>query len=312
MISKINGRNPSSPNTPTHTVPPRLSVSTIDPAITRTSSPRLSISAQEPSASPFRRHSEAPLDQWRPRPGPLSPFSTLRSPGASEGESYLHHRGSYDHNVFSEVDYGAEDASMREPFHRGRSPAGSDEIHLTSMAGQKRRASSPPSEAPREERLPSTGHGELLHRRSSQALIPPASPMQRRGTANPDSLPSAYSSLGKRPSLGSSLAFSAASSMTSYNSDQVFSPGSQSLSAEAENSISPFGVSRSLDPSPRASLSHRPGPAEHEHQFPSPMMSAENIHFARHGSISGPLPTPRLCECCPKKPKKFDTEAELR
>jgi len=52
--------------------------------------------------------------------------------------------------------------------------------------------------------------------------------------------------------------------------------------------------------------------AEHEQPFPGRMMSSESIHFARQGSISSQLPTPRLCECCPKKPKKFDTEAELR
>jgi hypothetical protein len=41
-------------------------------------------------------------------------------------------------------------------------------------------------------------------------------------------------------------------------------------------------------------------------------MSTDSVLHSRQNSVSGRLPTGLICECCPKKPKKFETEEELR
>jgi hypothetical protein len=41
-------------------------------------------------------------------------------------------------------------------------------------------------------------------------------------------------------------------------------------------------------------------------------MSTDTTLHPRHNSMVTRIPGAYICECCPKKPKKFDSEDELR
>lgn len=191
------------------------------------------------------------------------------------------------------------------------------EEYQAGKAGQKRRASSPPSEAGREDRpTPAAGGSnanDLYHRRSAQMLVSRNSPVSRFQVAH-GSLSSASSLSQRTASFASSYGFSAASSVTSYGGEQRLSPSALSP-AEAElGPVSPYAASRSLNPSPRGSLSrqhHQRGLSENEHPQLR-KMSTDSMLPSRQGSVSNRLPGAYICECCPKKPKKFDSEEELR
>ncbi|KAL1612391.1 hypothetical protein SLS60_000617 [Paraconiothyrium brasiliense] len=343
LLSKIGG-----PNTPTRSTAPSL------PAPSQESAPNAHTSFNKlngqlkPLSVPDRLQQpslDSPVSRWPPS-GAVSPgFSGFRSPVFDSGSADAHprrfgsistpglddtssvHRGSYDHSMFTESEFGVEENGMRDLNINDRSPAGSDEYHQGLKGGLKRRASSPPSEAAREDRPTAGGNTDLYHRRSAQMLVsrnaPPATntaryPTISHGSQNQGSL-SSVSSLGQRTaSFASSFGFSAASSLTSYSGDQRLSPSALSPSAEAElGPVSPYAASRSLNPSPRGSLSrphHQRGLSENEHpQIHSVRkMSTDSILHSRQNSIGGRIVGSYICECCPKKPKKFDSEEELR
>ncbi|KAF2013798.1 hypothetical protein BU24DRAFT_349564 [Aaosphaeria arxii CBS 175.79] len=337
LLSKIGG--PNTPNTPTRTTAP----------------PLLSVSAQEAGTTPFSKLNgqlkplsvpdrlnpslDSPISTSRwPPSGAISPaFSGFRSPvyepnSAVEPQqrrygsvstpgtldeisvSSTHPRGSYDHSIFSDPDFHMEESAMRDLNINDRT--GSEEYQGCKV-GSKRRASSPPSEAAREDRPIAGGNPEssLYHRRSAQMLVSRNSPVSRF-PANQGSHSTA-SSLSQRTASfpSSSYGISQASSLTSYSGDQRLSPSALSPSAEADLvPVSPYAANRSLNPSPRASLSrphHHRGLSEHEHSQ-SRKMSTDSILQSRNNSVSGRLPGAFICECCPKKPKKFDSEDELR
>jgi hypothetical protein len=243
-----------------------------------------------------------------------SRFGSISTPGPLDDTS-SQHRGSYDHSIFSDHEFGMEDNGMRELNINDRSPAESEEYQLGPKGGLKRRASSPPSEAARKDRPSTSGNTELYHRRSAQMLVN-RNCAASRFQAGQGSLSSA-SSMGQRTgSIGSSFGFStAASSMTSYGGDQRLSPKALSPLGETDSGpASPYAASRSLNPSPRSSLSrplHQRGPSESD-QPQIQKMSTESALHPRHNSVVSRIPGAYICECCPKKPKKFDSEEELR
>ncbi|KAF2199686.1 hypothetical protein GQ43DRAFT_106309 [Delitschia confertaspora ATCC 74209] len=323
LLSKIGG-----PNTPTRTAPPPLLSAGAQE--TSTSSFNKLNTQLKPLSVPERLYTSHDSPRWTPS-GATSPgHSGWRSPvheigserrfgsiSALEDNSLysLHHRGSYDHSIYPESELGMEENGLRDLNINDRSPSISEE-YQTGKAGLKRRASSPPSEAAREDRPTVGGGNDLYHRRSQQMLVSRNSPVSRFH-ANQGSLSSA-SSLSQRGagSFASSYGLStAASSLTSYSGEQRLSPGALSPSAEAEmGPVSPYAASRSLNPSPGAPLSRQPhhrGLSEIEkHQ--SRKMSTDTIMHSRQNSVSGRLTGGFICECCPKKPKKFETEEELR
>lgn len=330
LLSKIGG-----PNTPTRTAAPPLSASAQEPtAGVHPSFTKLN-GQLKPLSVPDRLQSsiDSPVSRWPPS-GAISPgYSGFRSPVFDPGSADPHqrrfgsistagtvedavsqHRGSYDQSIFSESEFGVEESGMRDLNINDRSPAGSEEYQTGPKGGLKRRASSPPSEAAREDRPTGGGNVDLYHRRSAQMLVSRNSPASRFPAAQ-GSL-SSVSSLGQRTaSFASSYGFSAASSMSSY-SEQRMSPSALSPSAETELApVSPYAASRSLNPSPRGSLSrpphHQRGLSENEHPQIR-KMSTDSILQSRQNSVTSRLPGAYICECCPKKPKKFDSEEELR
>jgi hypothetical protein len=238
-------------------------------------------------------------------------FSTFSTPSTVD-DTASQHRGSYDHSTYSESEFGPEESGMRELNIHDRSPSISEEYHTGPKGGLKRRASSPPSEAAREDRPTGGGNTDLYHRRSAQRLVSRDSPASRfPGTQGSIS---SISSLSQRTaSSASSWGFSAASSMSSYNGPQRLSPSALSPSADAEPvPASPYAASGSLNPSPRGSLSrqHQRGPSENDYPQLRKMSTDSTIH-SRQNSVAGRIAGGYICECCPKKPKKFDSEIEL-
>jgi hypothetical protein len=338
LLSKIGGPNtPNALTTPTRTTaPPLLSVSAQEPA-TNTSLSKLN-GQLKPLSVPDRLQPslDSPISRWPPS-GAISPnqsgfrspifdgephqrrFGSISTtPGTfDDGASFHQHRGSFDQSIFSsESEFGMEESGLRDLNINDRSP-GSEEYQGGSKAGLKRRASSPPSEAAREDRPTGSGNTDLYHRRSAQMLVSRNSPVSRFQAPPGQGSLSSTSSLSQRTaSFASSYGFStAASSLTSYSGDPRLSPSALSPSAEADlGPVSPYAASRSLNPSPRASLSkphHQRGLSENEHPQIR-KMSTDSILQSRKNSTAGRLPGAYICECCPKKPKKFDSEEELR
>jgi hypothetical protein len=328
LLSKIGG-----PNTPTRTNAPPVSASAQDPSDTHSSMHKLN--GLKPLSMPDRLHPapDSPAPKWPPS-GAISPgysgfrspvfdsssvdshrgrFGSISTPGPLD-ETSSQHRGSYDHSIFSDHEFGMEENGMRELNINERSPAESEDYQLCPKGGLKRRASSPPTEAAREDRPTTSGVTDLYHRRSAQMLVNRNCAASRFQASQGS--PSSASSMGQRTgSIGSSFGFStAASSMTSYGGDQRLSPNALSPLGETDSGpASPYAISRSLNPSPRSSLSrpsHQRGPSETDQPFRK--MSTDSLLHPRHNSVVSRIPGAYICECCPKKPKKFDSEEELR
>jgi hypothetical protein len=312
LLSKIGG-----PSTPTRTTAPPLPSSNTQDSIV---DPRASIHKHNgqlkpltvPAISPGYTGFRSPI--FDPTEPSRARYGSISTPGPLD-ETASAHRGSYDHSIFSDPDFSMEENGMRDLNINERSPAESEEYQLGPKGGLKRRASSPPSEAARDDRPTTSGQNDLYHRRSIQMLVN-RNCNASRFQSNPSSLSSSGSASQRSGSIASSFGFSTApSSITSYGGDQRLSPNALSPLGETElGPVSPYAASRSLDPSPRGSLSrppHQRGFSETEHAQVR-KMSTDSILHSRQNSIASRLPGAYICECCPKKPKKFDSEEELR
>lgn len=268
-----------------------------------------------PLSLPERRHASlvSPASARWPTSGAISPGNTFwgehgpqdpsRAAAAHRGslasEDARSHRDSYDNSVFAQDDFAMEEGQLSNLNIQDRSPG-------SPKAGSKRRASSPPRD--REDRSSvssASGHSEIYHRRSMQQL-PKGSPVSR---FQQSSLSSASSFGPRHGSLGSSLGISSVpSSATSYGSGRI-SPGAVSPGGDADvRSATSYGGNQSLNPSPNM--------AHHQRTFSESTQgtrkqSTGSVSHSRNGSLSQTQGV-HTCECCPKKPKKFDTEEELR
>lgn len=203
----------------------------------------------------------------------------------------------------------------------------------TSAAGQKRRASSPPGEDGQLSLHTVGSASDLLRRRDSASR---ASPTPRLHSSH-----GSVSSIGSGPrnsSYVSNLSL-AASSITSFSSYGRLSPGGLSPGGMSPSGLSPGGLSPGgLSP---GGVSPRSNDGGNE----SPYTTSSSLTASPHGSVSSPnhqhailevrplintrkssernlghvkrITTDKLhgvfmCECCPKKPKKFETEEELK
>lgn len=193
---------------------------------------------------------------------------------------------------------------------------------LDSRLGMKRRASSPPPEAAHEDKAPSllVGEGtELYHRNPPSHLHLSANPSPQNRFASTLGSVSSVSSTGLRNgSYASSNGLSVGSSLTSMSSHDRHSPGGISPSSDQQQHNgrdSPYVAAISMNSSPQIPLA-RPlqqnipdikSEAAAARKFlgdnaaPRKHPNAPNIHAHAH-----------ICECCPKKPKKFSTMDELK
>jgi len=211
--------------------------------------------------------------------------STVARPGATYIKSEenpmpgrLLHRNSYD-GVLNDNEYSvAQSPAMQQLNIQSQSPAGSED-YQSQRIGQKRRAQSPPSESVLDPRLPNNAQRAAENRNSQ---LPPRFP-------GPSSFSSAASSsLPQHPSYPSSYGLSNASSATSYNSERL-SPGAFESAAARQN--------LNMQSQPSSLSTAAPRIPQH----------------GRAASTASSRPVGLwICDCCPKKPKKFDTEADLR
>lgn len=219
-------------------------------------------------------------------------------------------RGSYDHGGHHEHE---EETGLRHLNLGERTPPRRGRYSPESKVGQKRRASSPPRDPDSVITWNNVGNGsDLFQRRASGHLSAERKPSVPRLH---DGSVSSASSIPRTASLASSAGLSlAASSATSVSSYDRLSPRGTSPTSELDSHDSPYANSSSLHPSPRGSVSRVP---------PRNMAEVKGAPAVRKSSIDDavcPITKPRgnskiqnvyICECCPKKPKKFDNMADL-
>lgn len=239
---------------------------------------------------------------------PIEPSDLDRSPpfrskrtnsGSLPDDITVSTQGSYENNA-DDVDFPMEETSGIRRLHIDDQSTRMDYQTI----GQKRRASSPLVDEPPLQNLPSSG--ELLRRREGASR---ASPTPRL-TVIPQGSISSVSSAGRSGSYTSNISLTA-TSVTSMNSFGRRSPGGLSpgaLSPVDAICNSPFNTPISLTHAPHSAVTRAP----HQRQLSEsrPMASPRKLtelHKPGMSSIHG-----FMCECCPKKPKKFETAAELR
>ncbi|KAJ5907835.1 hypothetical protein N7495_000517 [Penicillium taxi] len=229
----------------------------------------------------------------------------------SIGQPSRSNRGSYDHGVFPDIDgdFTIDDSSpVRQFILREPTPDGIRQ-------GMKRRASSPPREPVSDDRQTlhsATSNGDLSQRRTSG--------FTNNLTVNNTYVPSprtlsAASSLSIRTSGSYSSGLSiGGSSMTSISTYDRPSPGGLSPCSDLDT----FHEKSILNPSPQmTSLQQMPRVIPVSTSLEPPMTDATGkISMVTALSVPKSI-TPKIsglyiCDCCPKKPKKFHNPENLR
>ena len=232
--------------------------------------------------------------------------SRLSANGAISGidDSYhsesRSHRGSCDQAVFAEADsdYPAEETGGFRNLNLGDSGPKVD--RRASKQGMKRRALSPPSDMVRDDKV-STHPADLYHKINTSVFprSPAAKYQSKHGSV------SSASSSARHNSYASSAAFSAAaSSMTSISSFERQSP------SDFAHHFSPAQGALSPATSLAAARKSQPGPQgiKTTARKASAQLSPKDAKLSPAMRVGNRF----ICECCPKKPKRFDTEDELR
>ncbi|EPE36803.1 C2H2 and C2HC zinc finger [Glarea lozoyensis ATCC 20868] len=251
-----------------------------------------------------RSHSDADSDR--------SPHPYVRGSGSSSAMSFgddassftSRSRDSYDPRISPDHDaqFQMEETGLRRlriDEYSGRQ----EPYSPSSTAGQKRRASSPPAE-----------DGPSLHTVGSASDL-----FRRRESASRRSpTPRLHSAAGSVSSAASApRANSYASSTLSITTSSVSSLSSY---ARSPGGLSPGGLDSSdssyvpsLNPSPR-SCGPRVGHQRHPSTEGRPLLSSHKPSDSLATSKAHGAPKIQgiyMCECCPKKPKKFDCQEDL-
>lgn len=255
--------------------------------------------------SPASRFSDSPLySAASPRPMPFhhSPVDQRLHPDTSDVDRSPRARtwrNNSDDATSTQGSYeftGAEDMEMDDA-------ASIKRLHLDdsyASVGQKRRAASPPPEE------------MLLHGVSGQSDAVRRRDIGSRGSPTPrlTVIPQGSSSSSMSPaavSRSNSYISSASMPPLSGNSYGRRSPGGTSPGGLSPTSCSsPYTTPASLTQSPRTSISGRGGAHARTTSGASPRKLTE-IQKPSGTKLQGFY----MCECCPKKPKKFETAEEL-
>ncbi|KAF4508123.1 hypothetical protein G6O67_004544 [Ophiocordyceps sinensis] len=306
----------------------------LDPIRTFDKSPPRSLLASSTSDVP-RIHTDPRLPPTLKVPVQLPIRSILDSPGRMSDASVYSatsplsaapfYHGSADyrlHHDVSDLDRSPRGRTRRNNSEDGTSTQGSYEFtgaedmeidESSSMrrlriddayaaAGQKRRAASPPAEDNLLHCM--TGQSDALRRRDIASRGSPTPRLAAVSQSSPAScVPPATAS---RSSSYMSTVSMAPASMTPSNSFGRRSPGVTSPGGISPTSCnSPYPTPASLTHSPRASLSGRAS----THGRAATGASPRKLDVQKPGSSK--LQGFFMCECCPKKPKKFETAEEL-
>lgn len=233
-------------------------------------------SAVSPRSAPFGL---SPADHRSPQDGSDVDRSPRARTHRNNSDDASSTQGSYD---FA----GAEDMDMDDapPLRRLTVEDG------YTASGQKRRAGSPPAA---DGSLLSQNDG--LRRRDAGTRGSPAPRLTTSGLSLSRS--SSYVSVA-----------SMAPSTTTANSYEHRSPGAHSSGGVSPTSgNSPYTTPMSLNPSPRGSISARTPVHTRNVSSTTPRRLPE-MQKPGGSKVQGFF----MCECCPKKPKKFETHEELR
>ncbi|KAJ6103937.1 hypothetical protein N7486_004159 [Penicillium sp. IBT 16267x] len=238
-------------------------------------------------------------------------------------------RGSYDQGVFSDIegDFGSDDPVLPRPYMDEPMPPRQFILREPtppypdgSRQGMKRRASSPPREPLTDDRHTlhmATSNGDLSQRRTCGQ---PFTNNTNNLTVNSSYAPSqrtlsAASSLSTRTSGSYSSTLSiGGSSMTSLSPYDRPSPGGLSPSSDLDtfhekSILNPSSPVQLVQPMPRAVMgSNTLEPPATDSTGKVPMPIALNTPKPTNSKISGLF----ICDCCPKKPKKFGNPEDLR
>ena len=226
------------------------------------------------------------------------------------------HRGSYDQSIFLNEDPSTDEGQQMKDLNLNDP----HDFQLGPKPGMKRRASSPHRDSlVREDRSSvssAPGSGDLYTRRSLQQYPNrnPSISASRYAPSHHGSISSASSYNPRNGSLASSYTLSVSSSATSYASGRI-SPGMMSpaildpelgamgyMNAKPLNNQSPGPqhimppYTRTMSDTPIHNTLHTP---------------ADSAPPSRHNSLPG-VQGIFICDCCPKKPKKFTSEDDLR
>ncbi|KAI9734727.1 MAG: hypothetical protein M1818_006714 [Claussenomyces sp. TS43310] len=245
-------------------------------------------------------------------------------PGFEDARSFncRSHQDRYEHGVHAEPepDFPMEETSGLRRLHIDDGVGRPSEGYLPgAAAGRKRRASSPPREDGSTSLYAPSNLNDLSRRRELPFRASPAP----RFNSNHGSV-SSTASAPRSNSYASTLSL-AASSITTMSSYGRLSPGGISSGRLSPGGVSPGGLSGGLSPnstdagsdspyvSPQMSVSgpthHRAVSSESKSEASSRRSSDTIVTHSSQGKIQrlGGL----QCECCPKKPKRFETEEEL-
>lgn len=178
----------------------------------------------------------------------------------------------------------------------------------------KRRASSPPVEDPIIRHKSS--QGDLLRRREN---VSRSSPVPRLSVNPPQQLQlhGSISSVSSGDRSGSLGCLSTATSMTSSLSFGRRSPVGLSPAGISPTDVatSPFATPNSLNRSPRATITPRAGPHQRGPSNTANIASPRKLTDPAIRSVGavggGKLQGFYMCDCCPKKPKKFESHEDL-
>jgi hypothetical protein len=207
-------------------------------------------------------------------------------------------RGSYDKNA-AEDDFHMEETGMKQLHISDRTSP--EAYSPVSKTGQKRRASSPAQK----ERLPMIGGVSSPNDEYRRASGPnPALFSSSRLHPHHGSVSSTSSM--RQNSWASSARASVSTNLTAFSTYDAFSsPGGRSPMSEGQHS--PLRMSISLDPSPRGSI------ADHHRAASDSTISLSGRKTPVDHSASRSSPTGGfICQCCVKKPRKFDTLEALQ
>jgi hypothetical protein len=293
---------------------------TKSPVLMSAISPRnISFNHNGPNTAGYRSPAATDTSDLERSPVPR----TRRTNSGSVPDDTISTQGSYEGRD-DEVDFPIETSRMRSlniedqrrerEWERERERERDREYY---QAGQKRRASSPPGDD-----IPLAS--DALRRREGGTMSR-GSPTPRL-TVIPQGSISSISSAGRSGSYVSNLTASSITSMGSFGrlSPNPMSPGGLSPT-DPINCGSPYATPISLTASPRSSIG-RSSAAQAPHQrtlseqamagqgnriLTSPRKLAE-IPKNSSSLVAAKLKGPYMCECCPKKPKKFETEEELK
>lgn len=332
MLSKLNrpGRHNHLSSSANDTQPPRVNHANVhtlslphrprpflDTNITRSPGPMSAV-------SPFSHASPSLIDYRSPITGEMDferspvPRNRRTNSGSVSDDVTISTQCSFE-NRDDEADFPMETSRMRtlnieDPWReRDRERERERDVEHC-QAGQKRRASSPPGDD-----IPLASDGL---RSRERGLMSRGSPTPRLTVMAQGSI-SSVSTASRSGSYVSNLTASSMTSMGSFGrrSPNGLSPGGLSPTDPS----SPYAAPLSAATSPRSALSRSIAlQSPHQRTLNEQTMMGQSsrglasprklMEISKNPSslIAAKMKGPYMCECCPKKPKKFDTEDELK